>query len=101
MSERTCAVCGKLVRQGDETEHLRTNHLGPHYFWFDARKYRTEEPSMTAGEIRKMVDCGWAGDVVEDREGKWIYYSNDTAIDLTHEPHLFKLLPATMWSHHA
>jgi len=27
---------------------------------------------------------------------EWIYYSDSEAIDLTHEPHLFVLLPATM-----
>lgn len=55
MGTRKCAVCGKDVRDGDETEHLRTNHLGPHYFWFDAKKYRTERPSMTGGEIKQWV----------------------------------------------
>lgn len=95
MSQRQCIACGKLVRQGDETEHLRTNHLGPHYFWFDARQYRTEEPSMTGAELRKIANVSSHGHLVEDRDGEWIYYYDGQAIDLTHSPHLFVLLPAT------
>lgn len=95
MSKRQCAVCKKEVRQGDETEHLRTNHLGPHYFWFDAREFRTDEPSMTGAELRKLVDASPHGHLIEDRDGKEIYYSDGQAIDLTHTPHFFILLPAT------
>lgn len=97
MGMRLCAVCKKEVRQGDETEHLRTMHLGPHYFWMEAREFRTEEPSMTGGEIIKMTNADPMGHLCEDRDGKWIYYSHGEAIDLTHRPHLFILLPATMY----
>lgn len=94
---RICAVCEKEVRREDEAEHLRTYHLGPHYFYLNAVECRTEEPSMTVREIYQKFYGGVpiVGQLVEDRDGKWIYYSLTDAVDLTHRPHLFHLLPAT------
>lgn len=98
MAFRQCVICNKEIRAGDELEHLRTNHLGPHYFWFDACEYRTEEPSMTGSEIVKM--CRGAStvgyDLVEDRDGKWIYRSGGEAIDLTRRPHFWFVPYATI-----
>lgn len=95
MGKRNCISCGKEIRDGDQLEHLRTDHLGPHYFWMGAREYRTDEPSMTGVEIRKLTNSSTHGMITEDRDGQWIYYSDGQAIDLTHRPHLFVLLPAT------
>lgn len=98
MGLRQCAVCKKMVHQGDEIEHLRTNHLGPHYFMMNACEYKTDEPSMTGAEVRHFTDSGSHGYLVEDRGNHdLVYYSDSEAIDLTHHPNLFVLLPATMY----
>lgn len=93
---RTCVVCGKVVIETDIQEHLSAAHLGPHYFWFNAKKYRTMEPSMKIIEIVKMVDASTIYQVYEDRDGHEIPWSHGASVDLTQEPHFFALPPATM-----
>ena len=95
MSKRQCIVCQQWVREGDEKEHLRASHLGPHYFWFDCRQFRTMEPSMTMGDIRKLVDAPTFYPVFEDRDGEEIPWGDGVAVDLTREPHFFAIPPAT------
>jgi len=97
MSLRQCAVCKRMVREGDEIEHLRTNHLGPHYFFYEAREYCTEEPSMTVAEIYRRCrgEVPGIGQMFEDRDGERVYYAHSEAVDLTRRPHLFHDIPAT------
>ena len=93
---RTCAICKKEVPQGYEQDHLQSNHLGPHTFWFEARKYVTEKPSMTVAEIMELAGSIRLAHFFEERDGKQIFYGHDTSVDLTHQPHFFILLPATI-----
>lgn len=96
MESKQCFVCKKMVRDGDENEHLRTHHLGPHYFWFEGKEYRTEEPSMPTSELLRLVgreDVMGRAHLAEDRDGKFIYQSG--TVDLTNKPHFCVLLPAT------
>lgn len=96
MGKRLCAVCGKSVRDGDETEHLRSNHLGPHYFWIDAKKIRTMEPSLTGGAIKRLADTAPIYQLfLEKADGKSVAIADDTAVDLTREPHLWAAPYAT------
>lgn len=101
MGTKKCFVCGKDVRDGDETEHLRSNHLGPHYFWFDAKKYRTQEPSLAIDKIVEIVGGVSAGYQVylESKDGSPdVGCPHGTTIDLTREPSLFSVPPATFRS---
>jgi len=96
-----CAVCGKEVAKADQDDHLRSQHLGPHYYWFCAQPFRTMAPSMRADDFLKMHDRPLPpqGFLCEDRDGKTIYYRMTDAIDLTHKPQLFILHSATMHRH--
>lgn len=91
-----CVVCGKFVAAKDQDEHLRSQHLGPHYFYFNTRPYRTEHPSMRCGELVKLLDAHTDRSVYEERDGKRIDYGHCDAIDLTHVPQLFTDVSATM-----
>lgn len=98
MGKRECIVCRKKVRDGDETEHLRSNHLGPHYFWVDAKKYRTMEPSMTVAEIKRMASCSPGYQFFQERDLEPDLGVGDAqSVDLTREPHFFAVPPATMF----
>jgi hypothetical protein len=98
---RICIVCGKVVAETDTSEHLATNHLGPHYFWFDARRFKSSEPSMKIGEIVTLVGASPSYLVYEDRNGGRPGPSDDVGrgagewVDLTREPHFFAVPPAT------
>ncbi len=94
MTEKKCAVCGRLVAEGEQDRHLELQHLGPHYFWFGATPYRTEKPSMTAGELLQMMERTY-GQLVEDRDGELIYYSHSMAVNLTRRPQFFLHTPCT------
>lgn len=97
MAESQCAVCGKVVAASDQPEHLRTNHLGPHYFWFSAQRFRTREPSLTMAEIKKLAGCSPEYCVYEEREGGDIPRGDGESADLTREPHFWAAPPATIW----
>lgn len=92
---RQCIVCNKTVAATDVQEHLSANHLGPHYFWFDAREFRTMEPSMVVSDLKRLVDASPLYPVYEDRGGKQIPFGDGVAVDLTREPHFYTLIPAT------
>jgi hypothetical protein len=77
------------VKAEDQDEHLRSQHLGPHYFMFNCRHYRTDKPSMLCGDLIKLCDAIPTLHVYERREGKEIYYGHNEAIDLTRKPQLF------------
>lgn len=94
--EALCKVCGKLVADADQDEHLKSQHLGPHYFWFEGRGYRTDKPSMTVAEFLAMMDRKDGPSIVEHRDGELIYLCHGEAIDLTRRPQLFVDLPATI-----
>ena len=96
MGMRTCIVCKREVPQGYEQDHLRANHLGPHEFWFNMRKYQTMEPSMQAFEIKKLADASAGYQIFEERGDKQIYYGDSESVDLTQGPHFFAVPPATM-----
>jgi hypothetical protein len=102
----TCVVCGKVVAVADRNEHLAANHLGPHYFWYNTKKFRTMEPSMRVRDLKKLVDApppSWLYRFIQDRNGGQagppdnVEWSDDVAVDLTREPHFFSVPPATMW----
>lgn len=94
----TCIVCGKQVVDGDEAEHLQSNHLGPHYLWFAARKFRTMEPSMTVAEIKKLVNAASGYQFFKERPGQDDLAVGDSeSVDLTCEPHFWAAPPATMF----
>ena len=95
VTKQQCAVCGQMVAGEDQAEHLEMNHLGPHYFRFEAVVYRTDRPSMTVAEFLKMMGRPDGPQIFEDRNGERIYYAHGQAIDLTHQPQLFVDLPAT------
>lgn len=88
-TEKICAACGKSVKDEDQDEHLRLQHLGPHYFMFNCRQYRTDKPSMLCGDLIKLCDASPYLHVYESHDGKEIYYGHDEAIDLTRKPQLF------------
>lgn len=93
---RQCIVCGKTVIETDTKEHLANNHLGPHYFWFAARKFRTMEPSMLVSDLKKLVDAAPNEPVFEDRDDKLIPWGDGVCVDLTREPHFTAIPPATI-----
>lgn len=110
MGLRQCAVCKRSVPQGYESDHVAANHLGPHVFWFNMRKYQTMEPSMTALDLKKFVaredklysENAIQGFVFEDRGKGWDHdpcYTNVIAIDLTQTPHFYTMPGATMHRH--
>lgn len=92
---KQCAVCKKFVADADVEEHLGTNHLGPYYFWFDARKYRTMSPSMQIADIKKLADASPLYQVYEERDGGDIPWGDCEHVDITYEPHFFATPPAT------
>src|ERR1019366_3032074 len=95
---RQCVVCKRFYAENNLDEHLQNNHLGPHEFWFDMRKYKTSAPSMTIGELVKMVDASTINQVFEDMLGASpdVPLSHNMAVDLTREPHFYCVPPATM-----
>lgn len=97
MSDRLCIVCGKKVPRKYELAHLRSNHLGPHRFWFDAREYQTMEPSLTMAEIKQIVGCLSGYQAYEEREGGDIPWEDGVSVALTHGPHFYARPPATTY----
>jgi hypothetical protein len=93
----TCIVCGKLVAFTDQDEHLKANHLGPHYFWFDARKFKTDKPSDTISAIKAVAGASPLYQVFEERDGGDLAWGDGQSVDLTHFPHFYAVPPATMW----
>lgn len=91
---KTCAVCGKIVATKDQADHLRSDHLGPHYFRLNGRPYRTMYPSMRCMELLQHLELPMHGYIWEIRDGKEIDYNHVSAIDLTRQPQLFFELDA-------
>jgi hypothetical protein len=91
---RTCIVCGKRVADADAAEHLRTNHLGPHHFWFDAVKYKTDEPSLRISELKSIAGAQPMYMTFQETTDGDIALGDDTSVDLTHEPHFYCVPPA-------
>jgi hypothetical protein len=90
MAEAACAVCGKVVYLGDQHDHLRSNHLGPHYFWMDGRKFRTLEPSMTGLELRDLTEAPLYPMFRDDGKGSYDFSVEDgCAVSLIGEPHFY------------
>lgn len=84
-----CAVCHKMVAAHDQDEHLRSNHLGPHYFRLNGRPYRTTRPSMKSVDLKNALDLPGNSYLWEIRNGKEIDYDDYAGIDLTQQPQLF------------
>ena len=99
---KTCVVCGRGYADADVEEHLRNGHLGPFEFWFDMRKYKTPAPSMTVGELVKMVDASIMNMVFRDMFGAGpdVPLGHGESVDLTREPHFYCVPPATMYRGH-
>lgn len=94
MSEAACIVCGKIVAPQDQHDHLRSQHLGPHYFWMDGRKFRTMEPSMTGAEIKVLTN---APNYHMYRQGPTdTFISDGVSVSLVSEPHFYCVPPATI-----
>ena len=89
MNDAVCASCGKTVAARDQADHLRSDHLGPHYFRLNGRPYRTMQPSMRCVEVLRVLELPLHAYLWEVRDGREIDYNHDTAIDLTHQPQLF------------
>jgi hypothetical protein len=91
-----CLICGvDRVTKVDQEEHLAAVHKGPHVFFYDAKEYRTEKPSMLVAELLQLVGGNPMYYFHEDRGGKQIDYSQGQAVDLTRRPHFFSVPPAT------
>lgn len=101
-TEKMCAICGKAVKNDDQQDHLDSQHLGPHYFWLDARPYRTMKPSMRGDELIRLCDAKIPpmGRLVESRDGLEIDYLLNNSVDLTKAPHFRIIYPATMSPRH-
>jgi hypothetical protein len=96
MSEAACIVCGKVVAPQDQQDHLRSNHLGPHYFWLDGRRFRTVEPSMTGAQIKRLTDAPVMYPMFrEDGDWKETPIGDGIAVSLVGEPHFHCVPPAT------
>lgn len=89
-----CAVCKKFVADSDVEEHLATNHIGPHYFWFNGVKHRTMSPSALMSDVKALANASPCYQAYEERDGKEIPYGDSTHVDLTHEPHFWAVPPA-------
>lgn len=96
MGTRECVVCRKPVPQGYEADHLAANHLGPHEFWFNMRRFQTKEASMSAAELKRLANAPMILPVIEEREGGDYYYYDAEAVDLTRGSHFYTVNPATM-----
>ncbi len=94
---RQCIVCKKMVANTDVQEHLANNHLGPHYFWFNAKKYRTMEPSMPMVDLKRLANVPYEYQAFEEREGGDVYFGDSEAVDLTQGSHFWAAPPATMF----
>ena len=103
---KVCIICNEEVHGGDmaEKSHLQHKHTLPptgFSFYFDGKKYKTDKPSMTAGELIKLTDrktwagIGWMAQDLGPPDYKTIYHHSCNAIDLTRTPDLYWLLPAT------
>lgn len=89
MENRICAVCGKEVARADEEDHLRSAHLGPHYFHLNGRRYRTMHPSMRCEEILRILELPMNAYLWEARDGNEVDYGHEAAINLAGQPNLF------------
>lgn len=97
MSEEKCIVCGKGVARQDQLDHLRSNHLGPHYFWMDGRRFRTIEPSMTGAQIKHLTNAPSYPMFRDDGKGSYDFPVGDgVAVSLIGEPHFYCAPPATI-----
>lgn len=83
----------------EQAEHLRNNHLGPHEFWFDAKKFIVKVPSMTCGELITLAGVSPTNFVFREMPGDKpdIPISHSEVVNLTDEPHFYSVPPATMW----
>jgi hypothetical protein len=96
MNEATCVICGKLVAGEDQAEHLSTQHVGPYYFWLNAKLHKAPAPSLTAGQIKDRYSIVRSYQLIEWRnDGSRVEYGDGHAIDLTHRPDLHAIPPAT------
>jgi len=97
--DRQCLVCKRTVAQGYEEEHLEANHLGPHYFWFNAQRYMTMQPSMQVARLIALVDTTPSYQLyLESKDNSPdIALGHGEAVDLTQEPHFYAVPPATIW----
>ncbi len=92
-----CIVCGKDVAYTDQTEHLATSHLGPHYFWFDAQRFKSEKPSAMIKELKLIANISPGNQAFLEVPGATDRAIGDSEnVDLTREPHLWAAPPATM-----
>lgn len=87
--EAVCAVCGKVVAPEDQADHLRSAHLGPHYFHLNGRRYRTMEPSMQCADVLRALNLPIHAYLWEVLDEKEIDYSHNCAINLARQPNLF------------
>lgn len=92
-----CGVCGKLVRKEDQEDHLKDNHLGPHYFWWDATPYRTMKPSMLLRQLKELMKASPMNFTYLQADGGDKPIRDDDTIDLTRMPHFYSVPPGTMW----
>lgn len=86
---KRCAVCHKEVAAEDQADHLRSQHLGPHYFRLNGRPYRTMQPSTNGIALKRDLELPGNSYLWEIRDGKEIDYDDSQAIDLTCQPQLF------------
>lgn len=94
-----CAVCKRTYAVEEQAEHLRNNHLGPHNFWFNAKKYKVTVPSMQVGELVKLADASPLYHVFRESDDDTpdVAFSHSECVDLTNEPRFYTVPPATMW----
>lgn len=90
-----CACCSGMFFPHEQAAHLKSAHGGKHLFWHDARPYTTDKPSMTVGELKRIVICTPIYHLYEDRDGEHIFHCDGVAVDLTRKPHFFSIPPAT------
>lgn len=97
-AELRCAVCLEVVKTGEQDAHLSSQHPAPiegFKFFYDARPYFTQQPSMLVGELLTLVGGNVTYLFHEERDGQQIPFAHGNSVDLTREPWFYSVPSAT------
>lgn len=101
MSEAACLMCGEKVVESLQASHLAERHPPTEGFGYrlhiDAILYYSPVPSMTILELKHLYKCEptYSTMVEYEPNSEPHYLSDGNAIDLTNDPWVYFVPPAT------
>lgn len=69
----------------------------PYNFWFNMRRFSSENPRTTIAELKEMANASPGYHTYKEVDGGDVAYGDGEAVDLTGEPRFYTVPPATMY----